>query len=182
MRPSPLRVKGGGVKARAQRAAAAAGASVVLALPAAAASEPHPPPPPQPPPPPAPPPVDWQARYEAEHKLATKRLRLWRKSERRSQRRVRRWRQAAITTLGPVRAGLLCIHGGEGSWRDSGDPYWGGLQMDRQFQLTYGRALVMRFGWASNWPAAAQLAVGEVAYFSGRGFGPWPNTRKPCGV
>jgi hypothetical protein len=22
-----------------------------------------------------------------------------------------------------------CIHGGEGSWGDTGDPYWGGLQM-----------------------------------------------------
>jgi hypothetical protein len=160
----------------------------VLALPIAAATteaEPDPPTGGTTTTDPPPPPVDWQARYEAEHERSQRRLAGWRRAERRAlliARRARRWRRVAISTLGNVRANLLCIHGGEGSWRDSGDPYWGGLQMDRQFQLTYGRALVMRFGWASNWPAAAQLAVGEVAVYSGRGYGPWPNTRKPCGL
>src|SRR5204862_425389 len=31
----------------------------------------------------------------------------------------------------PHRRAWLCIHRYEGSWRDSGDPYWGGLQRDR---------------------------------------------------
>jgi hypothetical protein len=37
-----------------------------------------------------------------------------------------------------VIGGLLCIHSHEGSWSDSGSPYWGGLQMDYSFQSAYG--------------------------------------------
>jgi len=40
----------------------------------------------------------------------------------------------------PHRRAWLCIHRYEGSWRDSGDPYWGGLQMDRGFMHSYSRA------------------------------------------
>jgi len=38
------------------------------------------------------------------------------------------------------------------------------------------------YGTADHWPPAAQLAVGEIAVYSGRGFGPWPQTRKACGL
>jgi hypothetical protein len=78
--------------------------------------------------------------------------------------------------------GLRCIQNYEGSWRDHGAPYWGGLQMDRQFMRTYGGPLYDRHGTADHWPVEAQLAVGVIAVHSGRGFGPWPNTRKQCGL
>src|SRR4029078_3259970 len=48
----------------------------------------------------------------------------------------------------PHKAQWLCIHRFEGSWRDSGDPYWGGLQMDRGFMRTYAPARLLRTGRA----------------------------------
>ena len=32
----------------------------------------------------------------------------------------------------------VCIHRHEAAWNDRGDPYWGGLQMDRGFMRAYG--------------------------------------------
>ena len=77
---------------------------------------------------------------------------------------------------------LLCIHSFEGSWRDAGAPYWGGLQMDDDFMGHYGPEFVREYGTADNWTPTMQLAVAERAYLSGRGFGPWPKTRVMCGV
>jgi hypothetical protein len=77
---------------------------------------------------------------------------------------------------------FMCIHRGEGSWTDSVDPYWGGLQMDRQFMATYGSDMVRRYGgWANVWPPSAQIAVAIRAYRS-RGFFPWPTTARRCGL
>jgi hypothetical protein len=76
----------------------------------------------------------------------------------------------------------LCIHRYEGSWTDSGDPYWGGLQMDRQFMSTYAPRWLLRRGWANVWTPAEQMLVAERAYESGRGFWPWPNTARECGL
>jgi len=98
--------------------------------------------------------------------------------------RLRRTLRARVewTTNGVV-AGLLCIHRGEGSWSsNTGNGYQGGLQMDDSFQWSYGRTLVQRYGGAHEWPIAAQLAVGVVAFYSGRGFYPWPNTARACGL
>jgi len=81
-----------------------------------------------------------------------------------------------------VARGLLCIHSFEGSWTDGGAPFWGGLQMDAGFQRTYAPELVNALGTADNWPPFLQVAVAMRAYYSGRGFGPWPNTRRMCGV
>ena len=78
--------------------------------------------------------------------------------------------------------GLNCIHSHEGRWNDPNSPHWGGLQMDETFQKQYGAELYRHLGTADKWPAVAQLAVGVVAYYSGRGFGPWPNTRRKCGI
>jgi len=55
-----------------------------------------------------------------------------------SPRALRYWRRQAraITRLvahPPHKGGWLWIHRFEGSWADSGDPYWGGLPMDRSF-------------------------------------------------
>ncbi len=76
---------------------------------------------------------------------------------------------------------FMCIHSFEGRWDDAGAPYFGGLQMDRDFQLAYGRPYVEAFGWADRWPVSVQIAVAIRAYLD-RGFAPWPNTRRMCGL
>lgn len=82
---------------------------------------------------------------------------------------------------GEVRA-LLCIHRFEGAWSDPGAPYFGGLQMDRDFQRAYGRTYYRELGTAERWPPFVQVAVGLTAVLDGRGFGPWPVSRRRCGV
>lgn len=102
----------------------------------------------------------------------------------RQRNRLRRAMRARVQLRGSngVIAGLLCIHGHEGSWTDSGAPFWGGLQMDLNFQRAYGGTFYRALGTADHWPAALQLAVGAEAFYSGRGFGPWPTTRRLCGL
>jgi hypothetical protein len=78
---------------------------------------------------------------------------------------------------------FLCIHAGEGSWTaNTGNGYFGGLQQDRQFQSAYGAEFLRYFGTADRWPVSVQLAVAIRAYISGRGFYPWPNTARACGL
>jgi hypothetical protein len=72
-----------------------------------------------------------------------------------------------------------CIHRHEARWDDDGWPYWGGLQMDIDFQRAYGPRFLRHWGTADHWPVWAQLVAAERAYRS-RGFGPWP-TRRYCG-
>lgn len=75
----------------------------------------------------------------------------------------------------------VCIHNYEGAWNDAGDPYWGGLQMDRQFMYTYGRDMIAKYGGFANlWTPYDQMIVAERAHDSGRGFHPWPNTARYC--
>lgn len=78
---------------------------------------------------------------------------------------------------------FTCIHGYEGSWSaNTGNGYYGGLQMDLSFQGLYGPEFVTRWGTADHWPAWAQIRAAVRAYQSGRGFGPWPNTARICGL
>lgn len=82
-----------------------------------------------------------------------------------------------------IERGLLCIHSFEGAWSaDTGNGYHGGLQMDRSFMASYGAEFLRAFGSAEHWTPAMQLAVAERAYLSGRGFGPWPTSRRMCGL
>ena len=81
----------------------------------------------------------------------------------------------------------LCIHRYERHPRQgwataTGNGYYGGLQMDLGFQRTYGPELLRRKGTANNWTALEQIWVAERAYRSGRGFHPWPNTARACGL
>jgi hypothetical protein len=76
---------------------------------------------------------------------------------------------------------FLCIHHYEGSWTDTGSPYYGGLQMDRPFQQSYGGWLYARKGTANHWSPLEQIWVAEKALKS-RGYGPWPNTARYCGL
>lgn len=82
----------------------------------------------------------------------------------------------------PNRGAWLCIHRYEGSWTDPHSPYYGGLQMDIQFQRTYGRYLLRKKGTANRWKPLEQMWTAEKARRSGRGFHPWPNTARRCGL
>jgi hypothetical protein len=76
----------------------------------------------------------------------------------------------------------LCIHRYEATWTDSGAPYYGGLQMDLGFQAHYGGQLLRTKGTADRWLPLEQMWVAERAFSSGRGFYPWPNTARYCGL
>ena len=82
----------------------------------------------------------------------------------------------------PHRSGWLCIQRYEGAWNDPNPPYYGGLQMDIGFQRTYGRDLLRHKGTANHWTPLEQMWVAERAHRSGRGYYPWPNTARSCGL
>lgn len=63
----------------------------------------------------------------------------------------------------------------------TGNGHYGGLQMDRSFQRTYGPELYFRKGTADHWTADEQIAVASRAV-PRRGFQPWPNTARMCGL
>ena len=74
-----------------------------------------------------------------------------------------------------------CIHSYEGSWTDPNAPYWGGLQMDMNFQSAYGPWLLQHKGTANHWTPLQQIWAGVRAWRV-RGFEPWSNTAHACGV
>src|SRR5262245_1360977 len=76
---------------------------------------------------------------------------------------------------------LLCIHPYEGSWTDPNAPYWGGLQMDLSFQAAYAPRRLKREGTADHWSPTHQLRAGVRAVLR-RGYSPWPNTSRSCGL
>jgi hypothetical protein len=65
----------------------------------------------------------------------------------------------------------------------SGGAYWGGLQMDVEFQHTYGEDMIRLHhgGLANTWTAAEQITVANRAWQT-RGYQPWPNTSRMCGL
>ena len=74
-----------------------------------------------------------------------------------------------------------CIHGYEGAWNDNtGNGYYGGLQMDLKFQRTYGPEFLARYGTADKWPIWAQIAVAQRALEALGDYSPWPNTAAEC--
>jgi hypothetical protein len=78
---------------------------------------------------------------------------------------------------------FLCIHRGEGAWNaNTGNGYYGGLQMDWSFMRAYGGSLLAAKGTADKWTPGEQIRVAMRAYHSGRGFYPWPNTARACGL
>jgi hypothetical protein len=97
------------------------------------------------------------------------------------------WRRIAVKSRWlaqhpPHRRAWLCIHRYEGRWEDPNPPYYGGLQMDVVFQQRYGRGLLGRKGTADHWTPLEQMWTAERAHRSGRGFWPWPNTARYCGL
>ena len=68
-------------------------------------------------------------------------------------------------------------------WRiNTGNGYYGGLQFDIGFQLAYGAWLYRTKGTAEHWTPFEQMWTAERAHASGRGFTPWPNTARACGL
>jgi hypothetical protein len=103
-------------------------------------------------------------------------------------RRLVLWRRRVTETrrrflAGPAHhSAWLCIHRYEGAWSDGSPPYYGGLQMDLSFQRSYGTVLLRQKGTADHWTPLEQMWVAENAYRAGRGFWPWPNTARACGL
>ena len=97
-----------------------------------------------------------------------------------------RWehRAASVRRLAqhpPHLSAFMCIHHYEGSWTDTGAPFWGGLQMNYGFQAAYGGYLLRTKGTADHWTPLEQIWTAEKAVRS-RGFWPWPNTARYCGL
>jgi hypothetical protein len=100
---------------------------------------------------------------------------------------LRQWRKRAIRTKRrahnpPHESQWRCLQRHEGPWTDARDPYWGGLQMDRSFMRAYAPRYLLRRGWANRWTPVEQMWVAERAFRAGRGFHPWPNTARRCGL
>lgn len=98
----------------------------------------------------------------------------------------RLWKQRAVTARTraqhpPRYREWMCIHRYEGGWSLIDGPYYGGLQMNMEFQRTYGRALLRRKGTADRWSPLEQIWVAERAYHD-LGYQPWPNTARMCGL
>lgn len=98
-----------------------------------------------------------------------------------------------------VLADWICIHRSEGSWpANTGNGYFGGLQMDKTFQRTHGLDFYLSKGTANNWTPKEQIIVaerakrgiytsyshGRIFFWQGkpRGYAPWPNTARDCGL
>jgi hypothetical protein len=85
-------------------------------------------------------------------------------------------------------AEFACIHSHEGAaTSNTGNGYYGGLQEDMGFQRTYGPDFMARWGTADRWPVWAQVESARRARdgFAGhgaRGYGPWPQTARACGM
>ncbi|MGZ4291897.1 MAG: hypothetical protein ACXVQQ_04820 [Gaiellaceae bacterium] len=110
-------------------------------------------------------------------------LRLWQKRLATATVEVLRHGYAKPPIPSALQSAFLCIHHHEGAWNsNTGNGFYGGLQMDWSFQNLYGPDYIHRWGTADNWPAWAQLQVAVRAYRSGRGFYPWPNTARVCGL
>jgi hypothetical protein len=100
---------------------------------------------------------------------------------------MHQWRRRAIRARvrahnPPHELAWRCLQRYEAAWKDDSDPYWGGLQMDRSFMQHYAPRHLLRRGWANRWSPIEQMWVAERALRAGRGFYPWPNTARVCGL
>lgn len=113
-------------------------------------------------------------------------LRHWRAVARylRAQSERVRPRERPLSQRVPHYDELMCIarHESHATWDIStGNGYYGGLQMDRSFQQTYAPGLYRTKGTADNWTPEEQMRAAGRAIRT-RGFTPWPNTARMCGL
>jgi hypothetical protein len=123
----------------------------------------------------------WHNHRELAGTETTKDVKWAKQSLRIVQRNLHALLTPVVSASSGVISALLCIHRYEGSWDDPNPPYWGGLQMDLTFQQTYGNYYLRHLGTADHWPIAVQLQVAARAVAS-RGYSPWPNTARDCGL
>ena len=96
--------------------------------------------------------------------------------------RTRALRARRLALNPPHKRQWLCIHRYEGAWHaHTGNGYYGGLQMDVEFQRFYAAGLLRRKGTADRWTPIEQMWVAERAHRDS-GFYPWPNTARICGL
>ena len=82
----------------------------------------------------------------------------------------------------PHLADWLCIHSHEGAWNDNtGNGYYGGLQLNMEEMQTFSPHLLKRKGTANNWSDYEQIWGGERDR-QVRGWSPWPQTARMCGL
>ncbi len=123
--------------------------------------------------------VQANVRLARAHNTIRVRTARLRRAERASRRLARDYRD----DFGIAGSPFLCVHRGEGSWTAAtGNGYYGGLQLDLDFQRTYGGPFLRAWGTADHWPPYVQIAVAEAARLSGRGYHPWPRTARACGL
>jgi Transglycosylase-like domain len=118
--------------------------------------------------------VSGEALSTASTEFKERSLAYWRK-------RAKRVFRAAQTP--PHERAFRCIHRHEAPWKaNTGNGYYGGLQMDLVFQRMYGRGLLRGKGRAHRWTPLEQIWVAERAVREGRGFHPWPVAARRCGL
>ncbi len=148
----------------------------------------------------------WQVKGKQRRKLCTKARRSLTVHTARIK-LVQQKLQALQGELGNIRD-WLCIHNGEGDWEDGGDTYWGGMQMDLDFMEAHGRDMLAKYGkprgvtgpngWENPWTPREQVIVaqrakqgirtslddGRIVFWQDRprGYNPWPNTARDCGL
>jgi Transglycosylase-like domain len=73
----------------------------------------------------------------------------------------------------------LCVHSHEGSWRDPGAPFYGGMQFLLSTWYANGGGRYARY---PHWATPGQQL--QIAYNLWRraGWNPWPNTARMCGL
>jgi hypothetical protein len=91
------------------------------------------------------------------------------------------WRNRSHTDIDPA-SPFGCIHVHESTnWHIVNPPYSGGLQFDSSFGSTYGPEYERLWGLAGHWPIWSQVVAAYRAWRS-RGYEPWPNTSRACGL
>jgi hypothetical protein len=121
--------------------------------------------------------ISWYRKIIRESKAAI----AWQKHERMKLKHRITSRLSSAADIGNMN-NWVCIHQHEGAWNDSGDPYWGGLQMDKSFMAAYGSDMIRKYGgYADRWTPRDQMVVAQRAYRT-RGYNPWPNTARMCGL
>lgn len=96
--------------------------------------------------------------------------------------RFERWQHERRAYFRRLYEKWRCIHEHEGAWNaNTGNGYFGGLQMTRWFQQTYGPEFYRRWGTADRWPVWAQLVTAERAWKQEGNYRQW-GTAPMCGL
>ena len=118
----------------------------------------------------------------SEHHPTPYLARLMRSKARAARKAYERWEAERRVRYRQLYEKWRCIHEHEGAWNsNTGNGYYGGLQMTRWFQQTYGPEFYRRWGLAHRWPVWAQLEAAERAYQSDGDYGQW-GTASRCGL